>query len=153
VAVRVGTDVESYLDAHQQGVIFYIIEEAVNNARKHAQAALVNISVTKRDDMIIVQVADNGQGFNTGAVRANYDQRGSLGMVNMRERAALLDATLSVDSMEGKGTVITVVVPLKSPEQSAQAMRHLRQPVTKLALAAAARMEADAAAERNKTRE
>lgn len=153
VAVRVGAGVENYLDAHQQGVIFYIIEEAVNNARKHAQAALVNISVTKRDDMIIVQVADNGQGFNTGAVRANYDQRGSLGMVNMRERAALLDATLSVDSMEGKGTVITVVVPLKSPEQSAQALRRLRQPVTKLALAAAARMEADAAAERDKTRE
>lgn len=141
VAVRVGRDVEQYLDRNQQGVMFYIIEEAVNNARKHAHAELISVTVTKQDDVIIVQIADNGLGFNTGAVNANYDQRGSLGMVNMRERAELLEGTLSIDSVEGRGTVITVVVPLHPSYGTLRDGKRAAKSMTKLALAAAERME------------
>ena len=118
VATFVGPDVERVLDGHQQGVIFYIVEEAVGNARKHAEAELISARVARQDDVVVVEIADNGVGFDTGAVDANYDQRGSLGMVNMRERAELLSAALRIDSAEGKGTKITIVVPLKGGRES-----------------------------------
>ncbi len=120
VAVRVDKRVEAVLNGHQQGVIFYIIEEAVGNARKHAEAEVINVMVRMQDDAVIVQIADNGVGFDTGAVDANYDQRGSLGMVNMRERTELLDGMLNINSAEGKGTTITVMVPLKSAMDSTE---------------------------------
>lgn len=151
VAVRVSRDVEQYLDRNQQGVIFYIIEEAVNNARKHARAELISVTVTRQDDVIIIQVADNGVGFNTGAVTTNYDQRGSLGMVNMRERTELLEGTLSIDSVEGRGTVITVVIPLNPSYGSLKEPRRQSKSMTKLALAAAERVER-LEASRNTTR-
>ena len=50
-------------------------------------------------------------GFNVGAVDAHYEQRGSLGMVNMRERAELAGGMLSVKSTEGEGTCISVNLP------------------------------------------
>ena len=66
--------------------------------------------------MAVLEIADNGRGFNVDKVSQNYEQRGSLGMVNMRERAALLDGTLNLQSAPGKGAKITVVFPLKSNE-------------------------------------
>ncbi len=142
VAVRVERGVEDRLDYQQQGVIFFIVEEAVNNARKHANAKLVSISAMQQNDMAIVQIADNGVGFDLEKMEAGYESRAnaSLGMVNMRERAELLDGTLSMQSAVGKGTTITVVLPLQSPEKVTSTNR-LNSPKTKLALAAAARVE------------
>jgi len=57
-------------------------------------------------------VEDDGVGFNVGSVDAHYEQRGSLGIVNMRERAELIRAALRLESAEGKGTHITLEVPL-----------------------------------------
>jgi signal transduction histidine kinase len=141
VTVEAQPGVETLITSQAQGVLFYIVEEAVNNARKHAHAELISVTVTKQDDVIIVQIADNGLGFNTGAVNANYDQRGSLGMVNMRERAELLEGTLSIDSVEGRGTVISVVVPLHPSYGTLRDGKRAPKSMTKLALAAAERME------------
>ncbi|MBI5668939.1 MAG: GAF domain-containing sensor histidine kinase [Chloroflexi bacterium] len=113
VAIRMGRDVEKVLDGHQQGVLFYIIEEAVGNARKHAEAELISVGLYRQEDVVVVKIADNGKGFDLSKVTNNYDQRGSLGMVNMRERAQLLDATLNIDSAPGQGTTITIIVPIK----------------------------------------
>jgi signal transduction histidine kinase len=121
VVIRLGRDVEKTLDSHQQGVIFYIVEEAVGNARKHAQAELISVNLYCQDDVVVVKISDNGKGFDLGKVTNNYDQRGSLGMVNMRERAQLLDATLNIDSAPGQGTTITVYVPMKEAALAAGA--------------------------------
>lgn len=132
VVSRVGKDVEPVLDSHQQGVIFYIVEEAVGNARKSAEAELISVEITRRGDVVVVEVSDNGVGFDTDAVNANYDQRGSLGMINMRERTALLDGTLRIDSQEGHGTTVTVVVPIKKNDGlSLQSSNSRRSPVEK----------------------
>ncbi len=141
VAVRVARDAEKALDSHQQGVIFYIVEEAVGNARKHAQAQLIQVTVTKQDDVVFVQVADNGVGFDTSAVEANYDQRGSLGMVNLRERTELLGGSLRIESAVGRGTAVTVLVPIKEALAGASSTRLSRRvaetgSTTKLAAAA-----------------
>ncbi|NWF68691.1 MAG: GAF domain-containing protein [Chloroflexi bacterium] len=141
VAIRVARDVEPYLDSHQQGVLFYIAEEAVNNARKHAEAQLISVTVQRRDQMVIMQIADNGVGFDLGAVDANYDKRGSLGMVNMRERAELIEGTLRVESAEGRGTSITITIPLKEGQLKRAQAKSSVSATTKLAAETLKRVE------------
>jgi signal transduction histidine kinase len=144
VAVRVSRDAERMLDSNQQGVIFYIVEEAVGNARKHAQASLISVNVGRQDDLIVVQISDNGVGFDTSAVEANYDQRGSLGMVNLRERTELLGGTLRIESAAGRGTTVTVLVPTKDAPASDRNARRVASTgsTTKLAAAAMERIRA-----------
>ncbi len=114
VVLESQSDVEDNMDSHGQGVLFYIVEEAINNARKHAQAEHVWVRIYRQDSLIVVEVEDDGVGFDLGAVDANYDQRGSLGMVNMRERAELIEGTLRIDSALAQGTKITVLIPTHS---------------------------------------
>jgi len=78
----------------------------------HAQAQHIWVRLKTQRDVLALEVQDDGVGFNVGAVNANYEKRGSLGMVNMRERAEILEGAVKIDSEEGKGTRITVLVPL-----------------------------------------
>lgn len=116
VIVKSTANVAEGLEAGKQAVVFYIAEEAVNNARKHAEAEHIWVRLNKDAETFTLEVEDDGVGFNVGAVDSNYEQRGSLGMVNMRERTELVDGKLLIRSSEGKGTLITVVVPLPKPE-------------------------------------
>lgn len=112
VTVQVSQDVENFLDEPRQGTLFYLIEEAVNNARKYAEASMITVKGGRKDQTLIVQITDNGKGFDMEATSADYSSRGSFGMVNMQERADLLDATLNLRSAPGKGTSITVNIPI-----------------------------------------
>lgn len=94
----------------KQGALFYIAEEAVNNARKHAAAENIWVRLSSDGEALVLKVEDDGVGFNVGAVDATYAQRGSLGMVTMRERAELVDGTFILQSSEGEGTRIEVRV-------------------------------------------
>ncbi len=114
------------LELGKQGVVFYIAEEAINNARKHAEARHIWVRLRVRDEFFVLEVEDDGVGFNVGAVDSNYEQRGSLGMVNMRERAELVSGLLRIDSAEGIGTRITVYVPLS--EESAERLQRTGMP-------------------------
>ena len=111
--VTVDPDVEINLTQEQQGTLFYLIEEASNNARKHAQAALIDVRVGLNEQGVVVRIQDNGKGFDMNAVGQNYEGRGSFGMVNMQERAQLIGGRLEMRSAPGKGTLIVVTVPLK----------------------------------------
>jgi signal transduction histidine kinase len=112
VYVELDDDLDENLEMGTQAVLFYIAEEAVNNARKHAEAEHVWVRLKQRDELIILEIEDDGVGFNVGSVDADYEQRGSLGMVSMRERAELVNGALRVESAEGKGTTIRVIIPL-----------------------------------------
>jgi signal transduction histidine kinase len=139
VRIRIGHDIEQITSSHQQGIIFYLIEEAVNNARKYAKASLIRVSVERQGEMLVIQINDNGIGFDTGAVNEKYAQgkSASFGMVNMRERAALLDGTIQIESARGRGTTITVVIPVKPREDKPITQRNREAiPSTKLAQAA-----------------
>ena len=100
------------MEVGKQGVIFFIIEEAVNNARKHAQADHIWVRLKRRADVLHMEVEDDGQGFDLNKVQDNYNQRGSLGMVNLHERAELVNAILRIDSRIGRGTRVAVNVPM-----------------------------------------
>ncbi len=98
-----------------QGVAFYLVEEAVNNARKHAKAATTTVrlrTIPNDKDILLLEIADNGVGFDVNAITSNYEKRGSLGMVNLHERTDLINGLLHVDSTPGKGTRIRIFIPL-----------------------------------------
>ncbi|MEJ5314088.1 MULTISPECIES: GAF domain-containing sensor histidine kinase [Anaerolinea] len=115
VVLDVDSAAISALDSTQQTVVFYLCEEAVNNARKHAEASQITVRlkfVTNYTDIIGLEISDNGKGFNVNEVMGSYERRGSLGMINLRERADLVNGLLRVDSAPGKGTRIRVFIPL-----------------------------------------
>jgi signal transduction histidine kinase len=113
VLVEAAPEVGEGVDPALQGVAFYVAEEALSNARKHAAAAHIWIRLDRRGNVLILEVRDDGVGFNVGAVDATYAQRGSLGMVNMRERAELVGGSLRVESAEGRGTLVTLTLPVR----------------------------------------
>jgi signal transduction histidine kinase len=113
VIIEVDPDVLPSLEMNKQAVIFYIAEEAVNNARKHAQADNIWVRLKPvESDITLLEIVDDGVGFDIGSVDAAYDSLGSLGMVNMRERADLVNGVLNIASADEKGTRVRVVIPL-----------------------------------------
>jgi signal transduction histidine kinase len=101
------------LDDQAQSVVFSIVEEALGNARKYSQAELIEVRFWKEDNLFVASIQDDGVGFDTQHVNRDYSSRGSLGMVNMRERAERINGSLRVESEPEKGTKITLVVPLE----------------------------------------
>jgi len=104
---------EDCLDMDSQGVVFAIVEEAVNNAKKHAEASRIWVRLAVEGDLFVAQVVDNGRGFDVEAVERNYGSRGSLGMINLKERAELVEGNISIESAPGQGTRITLIVPIE----------------------------------------
>ena len=95
--------------------VFSIVVEAVGNARKHAPGARVRMNVTREADRLSIEVADDGPGFDIARVRATYDQRGSLGLLNMTERAQQIGSILKIESTLGVGTRVS---PTQLPSSS-----------------------------------
>jgi len=103
-----------------EAAAFSIIQEAVGNAKKHAQAKNIWITVKKTDTALTFSVRDDGRGFDLAQVEGNYAQRGSLGLLNMKERAEICHGKLTIDSKPGKGTLVALALPLDEPIRSAR---------------------------------
>lgn len=101
------------LSKEAEGKVFYIVEEAISNARKHSQADNIWVSMKLQGDAAVVtEVEDDGMGFDVDAIQMTYDRRGSLGLVNMHERAEMTDGALSISSAPGEGTRVRLTIPL-----------------------------------------
>ncbi len=112
MSVKVAADVESSLDETKQGALFYLIEEAANNARKYAEAELIRVQVMRQDDTIVARIHDDGKGLDIEGIEGKSVGKGSFGMTNMRERAELMDGTFDIKSALGKGTLVVVRIPI-----------------------------------------
>lgn len=102
------------LKPEKQAVILSLAEEAVNNSCKFAHASEIRIKLQKMPPdgaFILLQVIDNGVGFDVDATLKAYEGRGSLGMMSMQERVEMIDGLLKYDSAPGKGTCVQVVIP------------------------------------------
>jgi len=74
----------------------------------------------RHDKQLVLIVRDDGQGFDLENVDAAYAQRGSLGLLNMKERAEICHGKLTIDSNPGKGTTVTLTIPFDQPDQPAR---------------------------------
>jgi PAS domain S-box-containing protein len=101
--------VDRRLDLHEPHAteVFRIVQEALSNVAKHAQATRVEVHLECRDDDLVVRVRDNGVGFAMDTPRSRH----SLGLVGLRERVELLRGSLSIDSRPGAGTTVEVLAP------------------------------------------
>ena len=91
--------------------LFRIIQEALNNIRRHAEATEVKLNVIFTSSATKIVISDNGIGFKVPSEINALASYGKLGLVGMNERAYLIGGTLSIDSKKDKGTIITVQVP------------------------------------------
>jgi signal transduction histidine kinase len=123
VIINVDEKILEEMEMGKQGVIFYIIEEATNNARKHANAPHIWVRLRPYEkEVALLEIEDDGLGFNVEEVNQSYDKRGSLGMVNLRERTELVNGLLNIDSSPGNGTRVQVYIPLS--EEAADRLHH-----------------------------
>jgi two-component system sensor histidine kinase DegS len=107
VAVNVQATVER-LPATVEVAIFRIIQEALENVRRHANASQVEVKIYEEGDRLVFSIVDNGSGFQPG--RAGHRGR-SLGLVGMRDRAELLQGKLRIRSGAGHGTQVILSIP------------------------------------------
>jgi len=101
VVIEVDDNIAKQMEIGKQGVAFYIAEEAVNNARKHANASAIGVRFRAVEaGLVLLEIVDNGTGFDVKAVVESYENRSSssLGMVNLRERTELINGLLHIDS-------------------------------------------------------
>lgn len=122
VLIEVDARLISEFESAKQTIVFYIIEEAVNNARKYAKASHIWVRLKDLGDgLALLEVEDDGVGFDAGEVDSTYEHSGSLGLMNMRERAELMNGLLQIHSSEGGGTRVDVFIPLN--EEAAERLR------------------------------
>ena len=112
----IGTDLkvlggEGRFSPEVELLLFRIVQEALNNIRRHAQASEAQVVMEFAEDRIKVTISDNGRGFELSGRVGDLPRSGKLGLAGMRERAQLLGGTLEVQSTPGKGTTLIVEVP------------------------------------------
>jgi signal transduction histidine kinase len=99
--------------------IFRIVQEALNNITKHAQAKDVYIRLEYQPQHVLVSVRDDGVGFDLDTVPMTRTRRPSLGLAGMQERAALMKGEVSIRSSPGQGTIVEARLPVQSEESEA----------------------------------
>lgn len=94
-------------EATEQEITAYrLVQEALSNAAKHAKAERVLLTVRRDDELITIEVVDDGSGFDLQQPRRGF------GLTGMRERVALVDGTLTIESAPGDGTRVSATLPI-----------------------------------------
>ncbi len=94
----------SNLNQRSKIYLYRIVQEALNNTIKHAEASQIQIQLTETNDNLVLMIEDNGKGFNFDTNNLGLGK----GLFNMRERSILLNGTFDVETFPGKGTTIRV---------------------------------------------
>ena len=104
------TGVERRLEPYLEVMIFRAVQELLGNAARHSQASLIKVQVDLGNDLIRVNVEDNGKGFDPETLK----ESSNLGLKLIRERAEMLGGSFEIDSVSGSGTRITFTVQAKN---------------------------------------
>jgi signal transduction histidine kinase len=99
---------EKRLPPEVETALYRVVQESLTNIVKHANARSVSISLARRDSAVAAVIEDDGGGFDQRVVR-----EGGVGLLGMRERLALLDGRLEIESRPGAGTTLVAEVPLR----------------------------------------
>jgi signal transduction histidine kinase len=96
-----------------RAILFRIAQEAIGNARKHASATTIHVSIAGHEGGIMLVVIDDGQGFDVGVIES--PEPGHIGLPTMIERARLAGGRCEIESEPGGGTSVTAWLPLAEP--------------------------------------
>jgi PAS domain S-box-containing protein len=114
--VRLHTNLsEDRLPSEVEDTMYRVVQEALNNILKHARAAHVDVALERHADHVSLIIEDDGVGFDPSTAAIGS---GGVGLVGMRERAALIGADLQIESTAGCGTTVFIRAPLVSMPQA-----------------------------------
>jgi len=99
------------LDNDQRTILYRVAQEALTNVSRHAQASRVEVSIQKITDGICMRINDNGKAFEVERV-LHARGRKRLGLLGMRERLEMIGGRFGIESVPGKGTTITALIPV-----------------------------------------
>jgi two-component system, chemotaxis family, sensor kinase Cph1 len=98
---------EDRLASELETTLYRIVQEALTNVAKHAEARSVSVTLTRKDGSVVAVVEDDGRGFDPDAVGPE-----GLGLVGMRERVALLGGRIQIEATPNSGTTLVAEVPV-----------------------------------------
>jgi signal transduction histidine kinase len=104
------------LPSHLETVLYRIVQEALTNVLKHAQAQRISVLLECRREYVLAIVEDDGIGWNLDTLPSMRQGQGRLGMKGMQERAALVDGTVEIESTPGVGTTVFVRLPIQQAD-------------------------------------
>lgn len=108
------------LAADIETACFRIVQEALTNITRHAQAKEVAIRLDRDADHLVLRIVDNGRGFDLSEMRIRALAGDSVGVLGMQERADLIEGQLSIETCEGQGTTVLLRCPWRDHEEYAQ---------------------------------
>jgi two-component system, NarL family, sensor histidine kinase FusK len=100
------------LPSHIETTIYRVVQEALTNVVKHAQAGRVSLIIERHHDRVLTIMEDDGCGFDAEAIMNAPDERSHLGLLGMQERVALVGGELSLESAPGRGTTLFIRIPI-----------------------------------------
>ena len=104
-------NLEERLDTEVETVIYRVVQEALTNIARHAQANKVYIRLKRKESKVCVFIEDDGKGFDVEEVIGREDPDSGVGLLGIRERIASLKGSLSVQSHPGQGTQLYIEIP------------------------------------------
>ncbi|ANS76106.1 histidine kinase [Paenibacillus yonginensis] len=111
---------EQRLSSAMEAAIFRLVQEALNNAAKHAYPTFVGVEITYQAQMIKIVVQDNGLGFKVDQLEHKSKEHSHFGLIGMRERVELLDGRMEIESAENQGTKIVIHIPTNVEKRKEQ---------------------------------
>ncbi len=103
---------ENHLPPEVEIACFRIVQEALTNVARHAEATHVQVTLTRQGDQLLLVIEDNGQGFNVKRAKTRARTGISIGLLGMEERARLVGGELTITSSPKTGTKLTASLPL-----------------------------------------
>jgi two-component system sensor histidine kinase DegS len=104
------------LPSSVETAIYRIVQEALNNIQKHASATQVSLRAEFQDRQVVVELRDNGKGFDVSRTLEGALAAGRLGLWGIKQRAQALGGALNVESAPGRGTTVRLQVPIETPQ-------------------------------------
>lgn len=92
-------------------IIFRIVQEALNNVRRHSKATKAVVTLKFNSESLEIMVQDNGEGFSLNETIRNLTNEGKLGLIGMQQRAQLINSTFNIYSQPGEGTLVSIEIP------------------------------------------
>ncbi|MBW5448490.1 histidine kinase [Cohnella sp. CFH 77786] len=105
---------EKRLSSAMEAAMYRLVQEAFNNALKHAEPSFVSLDMTFLEDTIELTIGDNGKGFSVQQAEERARSHAHFGLVGMRERVELLQGKIEFESSVGQGTKIRIQVPINA---------------------------------------
>ncbi|WP_055562737.1 PAS domain S-box protein [Hymenobacter sp. AT01-02] len=117
------TDLDEPLPHLLEIAVYRIVQELLSNVMKHAQAQEVFVQVARADGIVHISVEDDGIGFDPDAERTEH----GIGLAGIRTRVELLSGTITIRSLLGRGTTVSLELPLPASEESGSATTSKRK--------------------------